>query len=389
MTSIVFVTIADLSGRRGDSMATRDLVVALATRSSVPVKVICPDPERELPSQVIDAVDAFHFLPSKSGAGDPRWHARTEYQILKQLLRVRSRDSVARVITRLYATTITPLTFCKLFDVRYTLLVRGWVNRTHKGGDMSYPGVVERIMERNVRHADDVYVAFDALREWLSDYRGSSRSEIQVLPNAVDPDVFEPSEARHVRDQFDVQDDDFVVGFVGSLEPRHMLRELLEGTAETDAHVVIVGDGPQRTRLERIAENQGMTARVHFAGFVPHESVGTYISAFDVGYGVVHPEKPSNPIKCYEYLACGTPVITSRTPELQFVEENGFGVVLDDSTPDSVAEAIEKLTVMGGERREVLGNRARRYVTDNCTWEGIAAEILGQTGANGVTRKPS
>jgi glycosyltransferase involved in cell wall biosynthesis len=385
MKSVVFVTVADLSGQRGDSMATRNLVTAIADLSDHPVELVCPKPADELPQSVVDAVKEARFLPPKGGAGTMWWHVRTEIQVLRHLAAIRARGPVERVVTRLYPSAIAPVLFCEATGVTYTLLIRGWVNRIHKGGDTKYADAVEHVVKRNVRHADDVYVAFEALREWVADYKDPDDSPVRVLPNAVDPDLFQPREDGTVRADLDIADSVFVVGFVGSLEPRHMLPQLLEGAAKTDAHLLIVGDGQQRDRLKRIAEENGITDRVHFAGFVPHESVATYISAFDAGYGVMHPEKPSNPIKCYEYLACGKPVITSRAPEMEFVESNDFGVVLDDPTSEAVAQAIEVLAATDDRRREDRGTRARRYVVDNCTWRGIAAEILEGERASDVT----
>jgi glycosyltransferase involved in cell wall biosynthesis len=124
-----------------------------------------------------------------------------------------------------------------------------------------------------------------------------------------------------------------------------------------------------------------MSDRVRFVGRVGHEKVPEYIAAFDVGYGVVSEAKASNPIKCYEYLACERPVLSSRFPEMTFIEAVDAGYLVDSVTTEAVVEGICELRE--AHDRESMGERGRRYVIGHATWEQVGQELLSSVSNPG------
>ncbi|WP_123538110.1 glycosyltransferase family 4 protein [Halosimplex salinum] len=380
MNSIVFVTVEDLSGRNGSSIATRELIISLGEVSADSLSVICPEPRRPLPERLEASVDRFEILPPVTSPGDPKWHLREEVAVLYRLGKLILTERPSTVITRLTPSTLFPAPLCRLSGPTHVLLVRGWVNRDFGDDRTKFHSLVERIVQANVRLSDEVFVAFEALREWVCKYRTPSQSPVTVLPNAVDPELFAPGDGQTVRDRLGIDEDVFVIGFVGALAERHMLPELVRATAEDERfRALIVGDGPIRGDLEQLAADLDITNRVHFAGAVDHKRVPDYVNAFDIGYGPVSPNKTSNPIKCYEYLACEIPVITSRSPELTFVDEVGAGVLLKSVEPSTIAAAITTLREADTEDRQQMGHRGRAYVKRNHTWIRVAERILAST----------
>lgn len=379
MSGVVFVTAEDLSKTAGGGVATREIVTAVGRVATGPVVLLAPEPAGDLPRRLTKEVNEVRFLPPATAPGDPVWHARVELATLRHLGAVlRTRDS-AVVVTRLSPSTLFPAPLCRIVGVPHVLLVRGWVNRDDEYDRRKFHGLVEQIVRMNVRLSDDVFVAFEALREWLAGYRGRSQSPIRVLPNAVDPDMFAPMPKAAARAdiKLDLEKEAFVVGFVGSLADRHRVSDLLRAVARTDnVHALLVGDGDRRSALARLTDELGIGHRVTFTGQVAHEAVPQYIAACDVTYGVVDPAKPSNPIKVYESLACDRPVITSRSPELAFVEETGAGVVLEEIDADLIATALSELRETAPASLSRMGERGREYIVENHTWSAVAAEIL-------------
>ncbi|WP_157525995.1 glycosyltransferase [Halorientalis sp. IM1011] len=273
--------------------------------------------------------------------------------------------------------TLFPTPYCWFKEVPHVLLVRGWVTRDRETADSWVGPVIEQLVRMNTRLSTEVYVAFEALRERLAPYRSSRQTPVSVLPNAVDADLFTPGDGQTAREEIDVPRDEFVVGFVGTFSERHRLSTLLRASAEVDnTHLLLVGDGPRRRELETLAAELGLDSDVTFTGRIPHESVPEYISAFDVGFGVVHPGFPSNPIKCYEYLACERPVLTSTSPEFEFVAAVDAGVALDRVTTVTVADALRTLREKSNEERVRMGKRGCEYVLKNHTWDRVASVLL-------------
>jgi len=380
MSATVFVTTVDISTNSGSGIATREIVRSLGRVSDGPLIVLCPEPENDVPDRLKDHVDQFEFLPKVTDPGSPRWRLHVELITLWKLGSLFRETNISTVVTRLSQSTLFPAPLCNIFGAHHSLLVRGWVRRQDEYGSTRFGRLVEQITRMNVRLSDSVFVAFDELRQWIEPYRSDSQTPIKVLPNAVDPNLFSPAPLAEARNSVGIEPEAFVVGFVGSLALRHEVSTLLDAAATVDdVRVVIVGDGEIRSELEKQVASLGIRDRVRFVGRVPHNQVPNYVAAFDACYGVVSTTKSSNPIKCYEYLASERPVITSASPEMQFIENNDLGIVVDELSADAVADAIQTLQNMTSTQRAEIGSRGRAYIIKNHTWDAVARQILSTT----------
>src|SRR5256712_6174858 len=85
---------------------------------------------------------------------------------------------------------------------------------------------------------------------------------------------------------------------------------------------VIVGDGPDRQRLESLVEAEALRGQVTFTGSVPYREVPRYIGSFDVAVSLKPPILPRSPLEVREYMSCARPVIASRGTQFDFsIEE--------------------------------------------------------------------
>jgi glycosyltransferase involved in cell wall biosynthesis len=84
-------------------------------------------------------------------------------------------------------------------------------------------------------------------------------------------------------------------------------------------------------------------------------------------------------MKVYEYLACGRPVIVRRTPEFEFVEQQGIGETISGVDAGHVRAAIQRLRSRPREQREEMGRMAHEYVSaSGRTWDALAEKIAGK-----------
>lgn len=238
-------------------------------------------------------------------------------------------------------------------------------------------------MERRIFSDTDAIVVVSRQLQDFVISRGVPRARVHVLPNAVNPQRFA---AAHNYTAIRVQlgaDRKCVIGFVGSLKPWHGTETLIEAFGKLHAtapstHLLIVGDGPGREALEQYARSNGFAAAVTFTGNVPHDAIPDYIAAMDI---TVAPYKPYenfyySPIKIFEYMIMGKPVVAGRIGQVEEVIDHAeTGLLFEPGNIDELTVALLQLVNEASLRRR-LGENARTWVQKERTWENNARQVI-------------
>ncbi|NLF96648.1 MAG: glycosyltransferase family 4 protein [Candidatus Riflebacteria bacterium] len=127
-------------------------------------------------------------------------------------------------------------------------------------------------------------------------------------------------------------------------------------TSPAKVQVVVMGDGPEKDNLSKLANDCGMQNEVHFLGCIPQADMASYLHSLDIFALCSLYEGLSHTI--LQAMQAGTPVIASNiggNPELITHEKTGLLVPVQD--PNSLAEAVAKL-VKGPELRRQLASNA-------------------------------
>lgn len=207
-----------------------------------------------------------------------------------------------------------------------------------------------------------------AALEFHSRKTGVSRERLLVIHDGVDTEKFaQPARPRgEVKAELGIGPDTKVVGSVGRLDRQKGYRYLVHAFADIlqeipDAHLVIAGDGPERTMLEALAGRSGHAGRVHLLGL--RSDVPDLLHAFDLfvmpsiyeGFGLA----------LVEAMAAGVPVVASAVDSLPEVlgadEPDGpVGLLVPPADPAALADAVcEALRNPEPERVERARARAR------------------------------
>jgi glycosyltransferase involved in cell wall biosynthesis len=168
--------------------------------------------------------------------------------------------------------------------------------------------------------------------------------------------------------------------FAGAFRPWHGAIHLVEAIrrlrarGRTDITAVMIGDGPELTRVRRAAAGvEGVT----FTGAVSHDRMPACLAAADIGVAPfdVAAHAPLaldfywSPLKIFEYMAAGLPVLAPDIPRLRrIVTHEREGLLYDASEPDGLALTIERLA-KDAPVRASLGAAARDRVVREFGWD--------------------
>jgi len=229
-------------------------------------------------------------------------------------------------------------------------------------------------------HVDLIIVISDQLKEDIAKY-GINRKKILVLPNAVDADRFNPElYLKNKKLKKCGLDDKLIIGFVGSFYPWHGVDFLLDAFSDlikqnNNIGLMLIGSGQLFNDIqERVTKGQ-MQDKVVLTGPVPHNELPSYLSCFDIG---IMPDSNDygSPMKIFEYMAMGLPIVAPRLGPIEKVIENGIQGFLFERK--NLAELKNVLTTLLNDRelRDRMGRSGREKVLIDHTWDKNVAKMI-------------
>lgn len=225
------------------------------------------------------------------------------------------------------------------------------------------------------RNADYVLPVTEVLGDIVASY-GVEPGRIVAIPNGINMKRFDDSAAAHSAKSALGLGGRLVLGFTGFIRDWHGLDKIIDMIAQdppgTRRHLLIVGDGPARTALERQASRLNVTDRITITGIVPREEVARYVAAFDIALQpAVVPY--ASPLKLFEYLALGKAIVAPRQPNImEILTDNKNALLFDPDHRDSLGKAIGRLCADANLRR-TIGENARSTIAEKrLTWHANA-----------------
>lgn len=164
----------------------------------------------------------------------------------------------------------------------------------------------------------------------------TSEEKCIVIPNAVDNQIFRPLDKRECRTALGINDDDFVVAFVGWFSERKgslRVSDAIERLNNDKIKSIFIGTGP--------AEFAPRCNNIVFKGRVPHHEIPKYLNAADVFVLPTLHEGCCNAI--IEAMACGLSIISSDLSFNYDVLDETNSIMLDPNDIDAISTAINKL----------------------------------------------
>jgi len=239
------------------------------------------------------------------------------------------------------------------------------------------PGRLLRPIARRVERylfaaADEVILINEHLRDYAI-RMGVHPERARVLRSGVDLQRFKPAANPALRAELGIAPGDFVLFFMGWLYPFSGVREVAASlsAAPREVKLLVVGDGDDYKALCHMRDAT-LGERLILTGRVSYERIPDLVAAADVCLLPFHTVPATEhivPVKLYEYMAAGKPVVSAPLPGVRRDVGDENGVVY------APAEDQVRAALAVREYAAELGRRARAFVETHCDWEAITAEF--------------
>jgi len=183
---------------------------------------------------------------------------------------------------------------------------------------------VWKITRKNLNECDRITTVSPSLVEKLKGFGFSS----DLITNGVDINIFQPMDGRKTRKELGIGDEDFVIGFCGSVERWYAIDEMIRALPaliqyRPETKMLVVGGSlftDYLSVLYKLAKDLGISNHVIFTGTKPYNELPRYIAVMDACTIPLSPPQWSNialPNKYFEYSACGKPIVMRPIPDVE------------------------------------------------------------------------
>lgn len=344
---------------------------------------------------------SLHIIGSRGGGGAERFYSRLVTALAESRHRVTAvnppHSAVSAELPAFIEQVHIPMR--GPWDLRARQRIRQVIRRLQPDIAQTYLGRASRLT-RLPRGTGCVHVArlggyydlkaYRHAHAWVGNTRGICDYLINAgLPadkvfhigNFIDPAA--PPDAREstaLRRAMHIPDDARVVLFLGRLHPRKGVDDLLTAFSHLPAsvheqplHLLIVGDGPARARLEHYAGELDLQARVHWAGW--QSQVTPYYNLADVFICPSVHEPLGNVI--LEAWAHGVPVIATRTQgAAELITDEETGLLTPCSDPRALADILAEFLAADNAYRQRLGDAGHRTLLRDHSRERVVTSYI-------------
>lgn len=227
--------------------------------------------------------------------------------------------------------------------------------------------------KRTIRYSDSLICT---TQSYAATSRATWYKEVEVIPNAVDVEFFRPDiDGARIKERHGFQGKT-VVMFVGRIVHHKGIETFILSAKHTDedVHYIIVGEGEDKERLERMAKEVD-PGRIIFTGAVPRNELPEYYAAAEMLVLPSLSRLEAFGIVGLESMASGKPVILSRMPGVgEVIDQDQEGVIFEPSNAADLGKKIMDLHSQP-ELRETMGLRGRERVLRDYSMRGVAKKV--------------
>ena len=353
MKILTFTTLYPDAARPRHGIFVENRIRELSKTAGLSVRVVAPRPWFPLPSPLFGHYSKFALVPPLEvrhgiAVHHPRYLAFPKIGLTAApiLMYYGVRGAIQRIIAGSGEFDLIDAHYFYPDGVAAVMLGRYFrkpVTITARGSDLNII-TQYRLPRRMIRWAAQgaagLVTVSAALAEGLGKL-GIERERVSVLRNGVDLTLFRPGDRANHRAELGLKG--LVLLSVGNLVPIKGHELTIEAlTYLPEARLLIVGDGPERDSLQKLAKSLSVADRISFLGSMPQDALPSIYAAADVL--VLASRHEGWPNVLLEAMACGTPVVVSNIPGMsEIVKSPAVGRLVAERTPRGFAHSVRQI----------------------------------------------
>lgn len=242
-----------------------------------------------------------------------------------------------------------------------------------------YQPIGKIIEKMTLKRADKVVTINEKLKDYAINM-GASPDKTHVIRAGIDAERYDPNiDGSEIRKEYGIKEDDSVLFFMGTLFSFSGLKEVALELAKMkdekpEIKLLFVGKGDAFDDLRKIRDEHHLENRIILTGRQPFKRIPEFLATADICLLPAYNNDIMRnivPIKMYEYMAMGKPVITTKLPGVMEEFGDDHGVIYVDRPEGVLSKAVE--LIEGGTIGE-HGSKARRFV-ERYKWDDLVDEF--------------
>lgn len=241
---------------------------------------------------------------------------------------------------------------------------------TLQEGEFGKVKLIKPIISRVIKSADLIQVISNFLGDWAREM--GSRSEIIVVPNAVDVEMFSRKDSIATINR---KSDEYLLITTSRLVKKNAVEDIIDSLTYLPANIklLILGTGKLESELKNKVNNLKLGDRVNFLGYISHSEMPKYLHSSDIFIRPALSEGFGN--SYIEAMASGIPVIATPVGGIvDFLKDGETGLFCEIRNPKSIAQKVEKL-LKDKESCEYIVRNAYEMVKNKYDWNIIANDM--------------
>jgi glycosyltransferase involved in cell wall biosynthesis len=206
--------------------------------------------------------------------------------------------------------------------------------------------IAKQFEKQTMRGSDRIFVINQGLKDYAVEMDGDV-NKISVIPAGVDFEKFNPqTDGSSIREKYGIKKNDILLFFMGWIYDFSGMKEVAESLSRNDNEnikLMIVGEGDLYKLLNKMKSENNLNEKLILTGKIPFEEIPKHIASADICLLPAYKNEIMMnivPIKIYEYMAMGKPVIATNLPGLKKEFGNNNGIIYIENPEQTLEKAI-------------------------------------------------
>ncbi|TSC90614.1 MAG: hypothetical protein G01um10142_361 [Parcubacteria group bacterium Gr01-1014_2] len=248
---------------------------------------------------------------------------------------------------------------------------------TLQEGDLVRNSPFDKFWQRRIiKKADAITAISGYLVEFAKRY--NKKAPVHIVPNGVDPNKFQISKSKsQINSKFQNPNQKTIIT-VSRLVRKNGVDILIKAVKKLTTYnlqltTLIIGEGKERKKLEKLARKLGVAEKVRFLGSIPNEKIPEHLVGADI---FVRPSRSEGLGTAFlEAMAVGLPLIGTPVGGItDFLKDQETGLFCEPDNPDDLAEKINRLLTDENLRANLIKN-GRKLIEKKYSWDTIAEQM--------------